>query len=123
MDLLRMTAWQMLIGSVPLIILALAVDEPAIVWSPRFIAILALMAVAITAFGWMLWMYALDNLDTGTAGLATLITPVIAMLSSHYTFGERPDPLELVGMGLITLALLSLSWQGWRHLRDARKAA
>lgn len=123
MDLLCMTAWQMLIGCVPLVIIALSVDEPAIVWSPRFVGTLTLMAVAITAFGWMLWMYALDNLDTGTAGLATLITPIIAMVSSHYTFGERPGQLELLGMGLITLALLSLSWQGLRHLREAAKAS
>ncbi len=119
MDLLCMTAWQMLLGCVPLMIIALWVDEPAIVWSPRFIGILTLMAVVITAFGWMLWMYALDNLDTGTAGLATLLTPTIAMVSSHYTFGEQPGRLELLGMGLITLALLSLSGQGLWKRRSA----
>ncbi|MCC6709225.1 MAG: EamA family transporter [Gammaproteobacteria bacterium] len=122
MDLLCMTAWQMLLGCVPLMIIALWVDEPAIVWSPRFIGILTLMAVVITAFGWMLWMYALDNLDTGTAGLATLLTPTIAMVSSHYTFGEQPGRLELLGMGLITLALLSLSGQGLWKRRAAMAA-
>ncbi len=117
MDLLCMTAWQMLLGCVPLIFIALNVDEPAIVWSPRFLGTLALMSVVITAFGWMLWMHALDNLDAGTAGLATLIAPVIAMVSSHYTFGEQPDALEFIGMGLIALALLVLSWRGLTNLR------
>lgn len=119
MDLLSMTAWQMVIGCVPLLLIAWWMPEPAIVWSPRFIGTLMLMAVVITAFGWILWMYALDNLDAGTAGLATLIAPVIAMISSHYTFGEQPDRLEFLGMGLIVLALLSLSWQALRCLRVA----
>lgn len=119
MDLLRMTAWQMLLGCVPLLAISLFVPEPDIVWSSRFVGTLALMAIVITAFGWMLWMYALDNLDAGTAGLATLVAPVVAMISSHYTFGELPDRLELAGMGFIVLALLSLSWQGVRQLRAA----
>lgn len=108
MDLLSMTAWQMLFGSLPLIVLAAVVPEPAIVWSPRFVTVLVLISVVITAGGWMLWMYALDKLEAGTASLATLAAPPIAMLASAWQLGERPNAVEVLGMGLILMALLTL---------------
>lgn len=109
MDLMSMTAWQMAIGSVPLIAIAVVVPEAPIVFSPRFIAVLLLISVVMTAGGWLLWMYALDNLSAGTASLGTLAAPPIAMLASAFHFGERPNAVETVGMVLIVLALASLT--------------
>lgn len=117
MDLLSMTAWQMIFGCIPLFLLAYFIPEPAIVWSPRFIGTLLLISVVITAFGWSLWMYALDNLEAGTASLGTLAAPPIAMISSAIIFGERPNSVEIVGMSLIALALLGLSIHSMRSGR------
>ncbi len=117
MDLLSMTAWQMVFGSLPLLALALSIDEAPIVWSPRFVAVLLLVTVVITAGGWMLWMYALDKLEAGTAGMATLAAPPIAMAASALQFGERPNVLEALGMALIVLALLVLSLNAMRAPR------
>ena len=114
MDLLSMTAWQMVFGSIPLIAFACWVPEAPTVWSTRFIAVLLLTAVVITSFGWMLWMYALDKLTAGTASLATLAAPPIAMVASALHFGERPNGIEAVGMGLIVLELLVLSLHAMR---------
>lgn len=109
MDLLSMTTWQMVFGTVPLTLLAVFVPEAPIVWSPRFIGILFLITIVITAVGWLLWMYALDNLTAGTASLATLGAPPIAMLASYLQFGEQPEVVEAAGMALIVAGLLSLS--------------
>lgn len=109
-----MTTWQMVLGSLPLFGLAWWAGEAPIVWSPRFIGVMVLIAVFITAVGWMLWMYALNNLEAGTASLATLAAPPIAIVASAVHFGERPGPVELTGMGLIVLALLTLSLNGMR---------
>lgn len=117
MDLVSMTAWQMFFGSLPLLALSIWIPEAAIVWSPRFIATLALISIVITALGWMLWVYALDNLDAGVAGLATLAAPPIAMLTSAWQFGERPNLMETLGMGLIVCALLVLSFKAIQNSR------
>ena len=114
MDLLSMTAWQMAIGSIPLLIISSRIPEAAIVWSPRFVAVLIFIAIFITALGWMLWVYALDNLEAGTASLATLASPLIAMMTSAIYFKERPSSVELTGMGLIFAALLVLSVRAMR---------
>ncbi len=117
MDLISMTAWQMFLGSIPLMGIAWLVPEAAIVWSPRFILVLILIGVVTTAFGWLLWVYVLDNMSAGTASLGTLAAPVVAMASSHYHFGEQPDPIELGGMALIVTALLVLSINALRGRR------
>ncbi|MGR8918131.1 MAG: DMT family transporter [Gammaproteobacteria bacterium] len=114
MDLLSMTTWQMLFGAVPLVLVAWSAPEAPIVWSGRFMVMLLLIAVVITALGWMLWMYALSELSAGTASLATLAAPPIAMLASAFHFGERPNLVEAAGMVLIVLALLALSLNAMR---------
>ena len=117
MDLISMTAWQMFLGSVPLLCIAWWIPEAAVVWSGRFILVLVLIGVVTTAFGWLLWVYVLDNMSAGTASLGTLAAPVIAMATSHYHFGELPDPVELAGMALIVTALLVLSVNALRQRR------
>jgi drug/metabolite transporter (DMT)-like permease len=117
MDLLSMTTWQMIFGSIPLLAFAWWVPEAPIVWSLRFVMMLLLITVVITALGWMLWMYALDKLTAGTASLATLAAPLIAMVASAMHFGERPSALEATGMGLMVMALLVLSVNAMRSVQ------
>ena len=109
MDLISMTAWQMLFGLVPLSLAALIIPDAHITWSPRFITVVLFIGVISTALGWLLWVYALNNLQAGSASLGTLFAPVVAMASSAYHFDERPNNVEILGMVLIIAALLTLS--------------
>ena len=117
MDFISMTAWQMGFGCLPLIAIAAVIPEAPIVWSGRFIGNLILLTVFISGMGWALWVYALNNLSAGTASLATLAAPVVAIFASSYHFGEQPTTAELVGMLIITVALLVLSLNGMRALK------
>lgn len=112
MDLLALTTWQMLFGAVPLLLIHGLSPEPAIVWSERFIVILALSAVVSTALGWLIWIYVLKHLPAGLAGLGTLAIPVIALLSSALQLGERPPFDEIMGIVLIGVALVVLATRG-----------
>lgn len=120
-DLLALTAWQMLLGSLPLIALALAVPSAPIVWSPMLIAVMAYTAVG-TALGWVLWLYVLRTLPAGLASLGTLATPVIAILGSWWHLGERPTPVEARGMLLIAFGLVLLSALAVIHHRRQQLA-
>ncbi|MEM7467910.1 MAG: DMT family transporter [Pseudomonadota bacterium] len=110
MDLIAMTAWQMFFGLIPLIVAAVLTPNAYVEWTPRFIGVVLFIGVISTACGWLLWVYALNNLEAGTASLGTLLAPVIAMASSAYHFGERPNGVEYLGMGAIIAALLTLSF-------------
>lgn len=115
-DLISLTAWQMLCGSIPLALLALTVPERPIDWSVYFIGALVYSSVISQAVAFLLWLYILGKLSTGVASMGTLATPVIGVLSASLELGERPSLLEAAGMLLILSALAILSFQGLRQL-------
>ncbi|MBN1631430.1 MAG: DMT family transporter, partial [Thermoleophilia bacterium] len=105
-DLLSLTAWQMLLGSIPLIVIAAATWSAPPVWSGTFIIALVYVAILGNAVAWILWLYILDSFRAGTAGLATLLTPVIGISSAWIQLGEQPGLVEGLGMIAIVGALL-----------------
>ncbi len=117
-DLLTLTAWQMILGAIPLVLLSLVVTERPTDWSVSYLGILAFMSICSTAMCWWLWIYILDRVPAWEASLSVLGTPVVAILSSRLTFGEEFKTGEVLGILLIGsgLALLSLlSWAASRR--------
>ncbi|MCK9260868.1 MAG: EamA family transporter [Azoarcus sp.] len=119
-DLLSMTAWQMLFGSLALCVVALLVPSRPIDPTPYFFGALIYNAVFATALAWLLWLYVLQNLPAGVAGLSALGIPLIGALSGWIELGERPSAGEFSGMALICLALALTSL--WPLLQARRKA-
>ncbi|UCV30267.1 DMT family transporter [Ferribacterium limneticum] len=116
-DLLSLTAWQMIFGAIPLVLLALVVPERSTEWTPHYLGILAFMSIASTALCWWLWIYILDRVPAWEASLSVLGTPVVAILSSRLTFGEEFKALEVAGILLIGSGLAMLSLLSWAASR------
>ena len=110
LDLLSFTAWQMLFGSMPIVLFALGDLGEPIHWTPTYVAVLLYSVVLANALGWMAWLYALQRLPAGAASMSSMLIPVIAVLSAWWQLGERPSPLEAFGMACIVGALLLISW-------------
>lgn len=104
-DLLPFTAWQMLIGSLPLLGVSVWVSDTPIHWTPSFVAALAYNAIPGSAIAWLLWINALKNLPAGVAGLAGLATPVVGLVAAAIQLQEWPSSTELSGIVLILVAL------------------
>ncbi len=117
LDLLSMTAWQTLLGSLPLVAVAFLWPAPPVNWTPSLIGALLFNIVPGTALAWLLWLYALRRLSAGTASMVSLLTPVVGVLSAAWQLGERPDAGELTGMLLIGLGLAMLSMEAFRRSR------
>ncbi|HEY6094851.1 MAG TPA: EamA family transporter [Gallionellaceae bacterium] len=116
-DLLSLTTWQMLIGAVPLILLAVLIPEHATNWSATYIGILAFMSVISTAMCWLLWIILLDRVPAWEASLSILGTPVVAIVSGRLMMGEDFRPGEVMGIVLIGTGLAILSLIGWAASR------
>lgn len=116
-DLLNITAWQMLMGSVPLVALVVLLPEPGVHWTRSYVMILAFMSVVTTAFCWWLWIYILDRIPAWTASVSVLGTPVVAMLTSYQTIHEQFSGVELSGIAMIGVGLSLLGWVSWRNNR------
>jgi len=118
-DLIALNAWQLMIGAVPLVLIAVFVESRPIAWTPYFMAAVAYNAVLATAVAWTLWFFALQKMPAGMAGLGTLATPVLGVLAAWLQLGEVPLFWEAVGMVMILVGLGILSGIG---ILAARKA-
>jgi drug/metabolite transporter (DMT)-like permease len=110
-DLLTVTAWQMLYGVIPLVALAMFVEERPIVWSGQFIGALIYNGVGGMAVASLLWLYILRRLPATISGLNALAVPIVGVVAAWIQLGERPSAVEGIGMALILggLALLMSS--------------
>ena len=116
-DLLSLSTWQMLIGAVPLILLAVVIPERSTDWSAAYIGILAFISVISTTMGWWLWITLLDRVPAWEASLSVLGTPVVAIVSSRLMMGEEFKLSEATGILLIGTGLALLSLIGWAASR------
>ncbi len=108
-DLLALNAWQMLFGSVPLIIIAFLTADSGPHWTGWFVVTLLYNVLLASSLGLLLWFYTLRNLPAGTAGLGRLIAPVVGVVAAWLQLGERPDRYELAGILLILAGLTALA--------------
>lgn len=104
-ELLSLTAWQLMWGTLPLVVL-MVVFPMHIRWTSSFLASMAFISVGGGALGWFLWMFILSRLPAGVAGIASLATPVVGVLSAALQLHEIPSLTELGGMALIVIALV-----------------
>ncbi len=109
LNLLSLTAWQMLYGGIILSVIALSVDSKPIIWNTTLFATLAYCSILATAVAWSVWLFVLKYLPAGIAGISTLPIPILGVLFSWWLLGEVPDTLESIGIILIALALIVVS--------------
>ena len=104
-DLLSLTGWQMLFGSLPLVLVALWVPTPAIHWTPAFAWALFYNVVPANALAWALWLFVVGRLSATLSGLASLASPVVGVLTGWLQLGEVPSATDALGMLLVFAAL------------------
>lgn len=118
LDLLSFTAWQMLFGSVPIVLFALGDIGKPIEWNTTYLMAIIFSVLFANALGWMAWLYALQRLPAGVASMTSMLIPIIAVLASWAQLGERPTAVEAAGMVLIIAALVVICWVSIRrHLQ------
>ena len=107
-DVLSLTAWQMLAGALGLVALACAVPERPIDWTGGFVAALAYNALLATGLAWLLWSWLVERLPTTVAGLSSLAIPMLGVLFAWAVLGEAPSASEGAGIVLVGVALASI---------------
>ena len=107
-DLLIMTAWQMLWGSIPLLVIALLIKNEPIIWNYSFLSILCFNAIFVNAIAYLLWFYALRQLQASTVSMLALLTPISGAISAYFLLDEVPNFSESIGFSLILSGLFLL---------------
>lgn len=120
-QLLPITAWQMALGALPLLLLMLLVHQPPIDWNLTFTGALLFNILPANAMAWLFWFYTISRLPAGVTGLSALMVPVIGGTAAWLQLGERPSGLEGAGMALILSALMVLSLRGLMRWQKERR--
>lgn len=114
--LLALTAWQLLVGSVPLLgAVALLERDAAVSWSPTFIGLLLFLAVVGTAVPTPLWYWLVRGGDVGRLAMGLFLVPVFGLALAAVVFGERVGLTEGLGIGLALAGTAVAMWESHRH--------
>jgi drug/metabolite transporter (DMT)-like permease len=108
-DPLSFTAWQVLAGSIPLTVIALAVPHGPVVMSTLAILAIAYNGVLATGLAFVLFAYAIKQLPASIAGAGSLSIPIIGVAAAWVQLGERPAGLEWAGMVCVLGALVLMA--------------
>lgn len=115
-----LTAWNMLLGGVPLAIGALALDPPH--WRPigtgAWIGLIYNMVIAFVLCYWA-WFRILTLAPAGISALGTLAIPVVAVFGGMFILGERPGFADFVALASILAALGTVMLPSRFTLRSA----
>lgn len=107
-DVLRVAAWQLVLGGVPLLAASLLLEPTPVSWQPSFLGLLAFLAFGGTAFTLSLWYWLIQRGDIGTLSLLLFSVPLIGLALAAILFGERIGRVELAGVA-ITVAGLAIA--------------
>ena len=122
-DVLTLTGWQMALGTIPLWVACWMVPQRPLQPEPYFWFALLYSGVLASGLGWLMWMRLLQHLSAGTASLNALAIPAVAVLAAWLEHGERPAQHELLGMLLVALALVLLSYLTAQRQKNGQPSA
>jgi drug/metabolite transporter (DMT)-like permease len=104
---LVLTGWQLLLGSIPISIVALIIgDGQWFMPSMQSILVIAWITLIPMCIGNVCWFAIVGLLPANIAGLSSVLVPVVAMVSGAVVHGEPLGPLQLMSMASCVAALV-----------------
>jgi drug/metabolite transporter (DMT)-like permease len=102
-----LTAWQVSLGCVPLLIAGLLFEHANFAALP-LIGWLALGYTAFISMGacYLLWFAAVRRLKASRAAIGTLLTPVIGVAASSIALGDILTIAQLLSLGLVVAGII-----------------
>ena len=104
-----LTAWQLLLGGIPIYAGALAFDlhslHPLTLWPAVAVAYNVLVAFV---FCYWAWYKIVTSVPVGVSSLSTLMIPVVGVFSGMLVLAERPHWQDFAALGLVLLALATV---------------
>jgi len=112
LDPLVAMGWQLVLGSIPLAIIAMATEQvTAINWSGRFVFSLIGLSVFGTALVYWMWCMALRNLELNRANAYSFLIPIFGLVMGLGFYGERIEWLAIIGIALALVGIILVNRQ------------
>lgn len=112
-DVLTATAWQYLLGGLPLLAAALALEAPSrIQWTFAFTGGLLFLALVGSAGASLLWFRLVQRCELIPLTALTLLTPIFSLVLGLILFREEVTPLRWLGIAAVLAGVLQVGWKG-----------
>jgi len=106
-DALMAMGVQLLLGGIPLAILSMFTEDlSAIAWSGKFLLVLVLLAVFVTALAFWLWFTTLEEVGLNRANAFTFLVPIFGLAIGAAFFDERFGWFAIVGGALVVVGIV-----------------
>lgn len=105
--------FQMLIGSVPLAVAAILLeDQSAIQWTSVFVVSLLGLALFGSALVYWLWFSVLEVVELNRAIVFSFLVPIFGLTIGALFFGERLSAVQLFGILLVIVGISFVNLNG-----------
>ena len=104
--LLVFTAWQLAVGGIVLLPIALTFEEPITQLSTTNLVGFVYLGVIGTGLAYALWFRGIDKLKASAVSSLGLMSPVVATLIGFVLLHQTLTPIQLVGMGIVLISVL-----------------
>lgn len=109
---LTVTAWQLVVGGIELLLAAALIDgAPPAVTAGEAVAF-AYVSLVATALGFVCWFTGFRHLPAGAVGVIGLLNPVTGVALGVVIGGEILTPLQLLGIALVLVSILIVNAPG-----------
>ncbi|HMQ29078.1 MAG TPA: DMT family transporter [Chloroflexaceae bacterium] len=112
LDVLQLTAWQLVAGSLPLLLVSAIMEAGvAIAWNSSFLGLLLFLALPGTAVANAVWYWLIRRGDVGRLSMFFFLVPVLGLLLGATVFAEPIGLLEGIGVGLTLAGIGAIAWE------------
>ena len=109
-DPLMAMGWQLVIGGIPLAVIAAATEDPtAVRWTVEFLGSLIGLSLAGTALAYWIWCKVLKSVALSHANAFTFLVPMFGLGMGVGFYGEQLPAVAIAGIALTLLGIYQVA--------------
>jgi probable blue pigment (indigoidine) exporter len=105
-SLLVFTAWQLAVGGIVLLPIALVVEGPITHLSTTNLLGFVYLGLVGTGLAYVLWFRGIDKLKASAVSSLGLMSPVVASLIGFALLHQTFTPIQLLGIAIVLISVL-----------------
>lgn len=114
-SLMAVTAWQLIIGSIPLFLISAAMErQTKVIWNTEFVGLLLFLSLVGTSFTNYFWYWLVEREDVGRLSLFLFLVPIFGLGMAALVLGEKVTLLEIIGVIFTVAGIGAVISESWR---------
>jgi probable blue pigment (indigoidine) exporter len=109
-SVLTVSAWQLIVGSAPLLILSAVLERSAsVVWNGELISLILVLALLGTSLPTAIWYSLIQHHDVGRLSIFLFLVPVFGTAIAFLAFGEQLSVPAVAGILLTVSGVVAIA--------------